>query len=118
MTVLKCTSPRGTINVTHNFPLIGETSFDENACISIEDDKVETFLNIKCGFEFVKLDSEGKEIVPVETNPEKAAYKEELEKLHINEINALIETHEYNETKGLKKVKDKITFLVNKQYPA
>ena len=70
-------------------------------------------------FEFHKISEDGEDLTLKEESPataEARAYEEEINKLSINEINALLENFP-GETVGLKRKTEKVAFLVKKQYP-
>lgn len=130
MTKLKCTN-KAVANSKMQFPLIGSVEFDKDSVIEVEDNLVNKFLEIKCGFEFevVGKKKKGNDIAKiakdaqneekkeqVTSTPEKDAYLTGLTELKKEELNALLSTHPEEETQKLKTNKAKIDYLVGKQF--
>ena len=121
---LKCVNKK-VANEKMQFPIIGHVKFDENSTIEVADELVESFLKVKCGYDFVEIGKDGKvavvEVVLTaeqeELESKQEAYKAGLNNLAIEEINALIATNPIEETQGLRRKTEKVNYLLGKQFP-
>lgn len=121
MAVLKCLETRvdkqmrkvDLSNREITFPIIGKVTFNEKNEITVDNAVLNDFLALECGFKFEVINDK---VQAGDVVNAQAAYEKELKALSVEEINALLSIHDENETKSLVKLKEKIKFLVNKQF--
>lgn len=127
MAKLKCIAKRVVNNFSsppygevHEFPLLGQVMFDDNAIIDVDDELVDDFLKIECGFVFEKFSKEAEDELNAEKNKAKeievSLYTEGLKELTEEEIDALISQYPKNKIKNLKSLEEKIDFLVKAHF--